>query len=543
MSRLVVFCMAWAVALATGAVAQAHFVFLVAGPSSPDGKVHVYFSEEAEPDNPELLKRLNGIKVYEVRNGEAQEVALALDKDSLAATPAASGSAVYLTSFNYGVLAKGDAPFLLNYHAKAYNSADPRFWTPVLDAKQLPLEIQPRIDGNELVLQVLWNGKPLGEAEVTITREGADDVKGTTDKRSGSFRTEIPAGALCSIRVKHVEKQSGEQDGKAYSEARHYSTLSLKMPAEVAVKQVAALPHPVTSFGAAIVGDDVYVYGGHLGSPHHYSTEGQSDHFLRLNLKNPAEGWKELASVPKKTGLAMVPYQGRIYRIGGFEATNKESEDQVLVSTADVAMYDPATNAWTDLTPLPAGRSSHDAVVIGDKLYVVGGWNMQPGQDTVWHSNGLVADLTQPKLEWKEFAVPFQRRALSVGEWQGRLVAIGGMQEKGGPSTQVSIYDPTANAWTDGPSIQGQPMDGFGSSAFLCGNDLYVSTMSGTLQCLSKDGSRWNVVAQLHQPRFFHRMLPQGNNSLLILGGASMEKGKLDSSEWIATEELSASVN
>jgi hypothetical protein len=343
--------------------------------------------------------------------------------------------------------------------------------------------------------------------------------------------------------VKHVEKQSGELDGKPYSEARHYSTLSLKMPAEVAVKQISALPHPVTSFGAAIVGDDVYVYGGHLGSPHHYSTEGQSDHFLRLNLKNPAEGWKELGTVPKKTGLAMVPYNGRIYRIGGFVATNKEADDQVLVSTADVAMYDPASNTWTDLTPLPAGRSSHDAVVIGDKLYVVGGWNMQPGQDTVWHSNGLVADLSQPTIEWKEFAVPFQRRALSVGEWQGRLVAIGGMQEKGGPSTKVSIYDPAANAWSEGPSIQGQPMDGFGSSAFLCGNDLYVSTMSGTLQSLSKDGSRWNIVAQLHQPRFFHRMLPQGNNSLLILGGASMEKGKLDSSEWIATEELSASVN
>lgn len=543
MSRLVVFCMAWAAALATGAIAQAHFVFLVAGSSSPDGKVHVYFSEEAEPDNPALLERLKGIKVFEDRAGASKEIAVSLGKDSLTGAPTEGGPAVYRTSFDYGVLAKGDAPFALKYHAKVYSSADPRFWTPVLNAEQLPLEVQPRIDGNELVLQVLWNGKPLGEAEVTISREGADDVKGTTEKRSGVFRTQIPAGAFCSIRAKYVEQKAGERDGKAYNEVRHYSTLSLKMPSDIAVKQISALPHPVTSFGAAIVGDDIYVYGGHLGSPHHYSVEGQSDHFLRLNLKNPAEGWKELGTVPKKTGLAMVPYNGRLYRIGGFVATNKESDDQVLVSTADVAMYDPASNAWTDLTPLPAGRSSHDAVVIGDKLYVVGGWNMQPGQDTVWHSTGLVADLSQPTIEWKEFAVPFQRRALSVGEWQGRLVAIGGMQAKGGPSTKVSIYDPAANAWTDGPSIQGQSMDGFGSSAFLCGNDLYVSTMSGSLQRLSSDGSRWNIVAQLHEPRFFHRMLPQGNNSLLILGGASMEKGKLDSSEWIATEELSASVN
>ena len=28
------------------------------------------------------------------------------------------------------------------------------------------------------------------------------------------------------------------------------------------------------------------------------------------------------------------------------------------------------------LAPLPEARSSHDAVVIGDKLYVVGGWTL-----------------------------------------------------------------------------------------------------------------------------------------------------------------------
>jgi hypothetical protein len=29
-----------------------------------------------------------------------------------------------------------------------------------------------------------------------------------------------------------------------------------------------------------------------------------------------------------------------------------------------------------DIAPLPAPRSSHDAVVLGNKLYVVGGWQL-----------------------------------------------------------------------------------------------------------------------------------------------------------------------
>ena len=44
---------------------------------------------------------------------------------------------------------------------------------------------------------------------------------------------------------------------------------------------------------------------------------------------------------------------------------------------ADVARFDPKTKQLESLTQLPEPRSSHDAVVIGDKLYVAGGW--QPG--------------------------------------------------------------------------------------------------------------------------------------------------------------------
>lgn len=36
---------------------QAHFLWVVDANQSADGKVHVYFSEEAAPDNPALLEK------------------------------------------------------------------------------------------------------------------------------------------------------------------------------------------------------------------------------------------------------------------------------------------------------------------------------------------------------------------------------------------------------------------------------------------------------------------------------------------------------
>jgi hypothetical protein len=511
--------------------ASAHFLWIVAGGQSPDGKVHVYFSESAVPDDPDLLDRVAGAKLWQASFGQVIELSFKKGEESLAATSAGTGANAFFLSHRYGVLTRGEETFLLKYHAKCYASDRPQTWTAVGNSEALPLEIAPRIEGGQTVLTVLWKNQPLEGATVTVTG-GVDKLEGATDKH-GEFTANLPLGRKYSIRVKHTEDEKGELDGKAYASIRHYSTLALQLPQTIATSGLPVLDPCVTSFGAAIADDHVYVYGGHLGAAHHYSEEGQSGQFCRLNLKQPSQ-WETLGDGPKRTGLAMVAHAGKLYRIGGFVAKNKEGDEQHLVSTADVATYDPAKKTWTDLTPLPRGRSSHDAVAIGDKLYVVGGWELRGTEQTVWHDTALVADLRKTPLTWQEIPKPpFQRRALSVGEWRGKLVAIGGMQETGGPTTATAVFDPAAGQWSEGPSIHGNAMDGFGSSAFAVDDQLYVSTMSGKLQQLSDDGQRWNVVAQLAHPRFFHRMLTAADGRLLIVGGASMRTGKIGELEWL----------
>src|SRR5262245_329799 len=108
------------------------------------------------------------------------------------------------------------------------------------------------------------------------------------------------------------------------------------------------LPTAVSSFGAAVVGDHVYVYGGHAGKAHSYSTETTCGEFRRLNLKEPTK-WEELAAGPKLQGLALVAHNGRVIRVGGMQPQNSKTEKTDIRSQTSVASYDPATGKWTDL--------------------------------------------------------------------------------------------------------------------------------------------------------------------------------------------------
>jgi len=286
------------------------------------------------------------------------------------------------------------------------------------------------------------------------------------------------------------------------------------------------LPENVTSFGAAIADGKLYVYGGHTGGAHSYSKDAQAKQLRRLDLKNP-KAWEALAEGPGLQGLALIAHRGRLYRIGGFTAKNKEGDDHDLWSQANVARYDATTNRFEDISPMPEPRSSFDAALLGDKIYVVGGWNMQGDGKTTWSKTALALDLSSKTPKWTALpAPPFQRRALSVAAHQGKLYAIGGMQKKGKVTTAVDVFDPATQKWSQGPKIQGEGMEGFGTSAFAVGGRLYVSTANGNLQQFSKDGKSWKMAKELERGRFFHRMLAIGKNRLLSVGGSNMQTGK-----------------
>ncbi|RMF38602.1 MAG: DUF4198 domain-containing protein [Planctomycetota bacterium] len=528
-------------------VSQAHFFWIVVDRSGAEPVAKVYFGEVAEPESADLLEPIGELLLeYPAERGDQWRSATAkLDHDEaalIASLPAGYGAAPMVLHHDYGVITRGDQPFLLRYYAKAYPFPLPGTWKSVSDPQRLPLEITPALEGTSIRLQVRWQGKPAVGAEVTIDGpQLSDSVKGNTDQQ-GVYTIQLPASGTYSIRARVIEEQAGEHNGQAYSQVRHYSTLTLPYAPprlQPAAHSWPELPRGITSFGGAIVGDALYVYGGHYGRAHHYSRDGQSEELLRLDLAH-SKAWERVATGPRLTGTSLVAWNDGLIRVGGFSALNIDDEEEQLVSRHEVARFDLQSHTWQPLPPLPEGRSSHDAAVLGGKLYVVGGWEMVPGEETRWHNTAWQLDLENVDAGWQPLpAPPFQRRALAVAAFDGRLYVIGGMRPEGGPTTEVAVFDPRTEAWSAAANILGGAMDGFGCSAFAVGNTLYVTTMSGSIQALSnpeEGAQQWQYVGQLEHPRFFHRLLPWREKDLVVVGGAHMDVGKITQLERIPVE-------
>lgn len=272
------------------------------------------------------------------------------------------------------------------------------------------------------------------------------------------------------------------------------------------------MPRAVTSFGAAISDGRLYVLGGYDGEPHAYSEAGQSGELWALDLIEGG-GWEPLDEIEGLQGLALVSYGGQLCRIGGMRV----GPSGVLRSIDEFACFDVRTRQWHIQPPLPSPRSSHDAVVVGSRVFVIGGWALDGEmQSGAFHDRMLAFDFRAPSAGWREIEAPFERRGLAVAAVDQRLVVIGGIDSQRQVSPRVDIYDLGNQRWERGPDY---PSDSFGVAAATVGNRVYASARDGVIHGLSFEGARWEPVGSLVFPRFFHRMVARSDRELLALGG------------------------
>jgi len=431
---------------------------------------------------------------------------------------------------------------LLAYSAKHVHANSSKQFNAAGASKELKLDVVPRVAGDRLELTVLWNGRPLAGADVSLRVDDEQEgVEKTTDEK-GRVTFEPEGEGIVSVLTSRMDESlTGELNGKPYDHGLQYASLTFNWPIGrqaasgkgTSRAAVPPLPEPLSSFGAAVVDGWLYVYGGHIGTEHDHSAANLSNHFRRIRIEAGSE-WEELPMQTPLQGLAVVAHDGKLYRIGGMNARNETvEEEEDLHSTDEFAAFDPASGKWSALAPLPRPRSSHNAVVIGDRLYVVGGWTLGGEADRTWQTDALVFDFDDPAAGWQTLAEqPFARRALAASHWKGKLVALGGLDEEGEVSQRVDMFDPQSGEWSEGPKLPGDGRGGFGISAWNLDGRLYFSGLPGILYRLSEDGSEWEEAARLAKPRFFHQLVPAGDGGLLAVGGASSE-GHIADIEWI----------
>src|SRR5438093_13776073 len=79
--------------------------------------------------------------------------------------------------------------------------------------------------------------------------------------------------------------------------------------------------------------------------------------------------------------VAFTEYRGKIYAFGGFVLPPSGPAAWAPIDNA--WEYDPATDNWKALAPLPTKRGSPVAVTVADKMVVIGGATTLPGSTAV----------------------------------------------------------------------------------------------------------------------------------------------------------------
>lgn len=150
--------------------------------------------------------------------------------------------------------------------------------------------------------------------------------------------------------------------------------------------------------------------------------------------------------------------QGRLYSLGG----QTDAGD-----TGRSLAYDPVANAWTDVAPMPTPRGAGAAAVIDDRIYVIAG---RPPAGNAFEVYDISDDAWTVLSELPQ-AFP-ERNHLAAAAAGGKVYAAGGRHSGANfqsPMTaSLDIYDPATDRWQAGAPLP-RPRGGVnGVLAFGC---------------------------------------------------------------------------
>ena len=75
-----------------------------------------------------------------------------------------------------------------------------------------------------------------------------------------------------------------------------------------------------------------------------------------------------------RSGLQAIAVGGKIYAVGGNVVTMKDGKPEIVSTTGINQVYDPASDSWRDLAPMPKGSTHNGIAALNGKIYIAGGF-------------------------------------------------------------------------------------------------------------------------------------------------------------------------
>lgn len=243
-----------------------------------------------------------------------------------------------------------------------------------------------------------------------------------------------------------------------FSHALRLATLLLTLCVAVSAQaqgkwiKLAPFPEPAEELLGASVGGKMYVFCG--------LAPGWKPMGLVYEYDPASDKWTKKKAMPLLSHhVALAEYRGKIYAFGGF--AYPQSGPAAWMPVDNAWEYDPATDIWKPLAPMPTKRGSPVAAVVGDRIYVIGGAALPPGsKDTAilptrpHMSLGTVEEYDPSTNTWRVRAsMPTPRNHATAAAVNSKIYVIGGRTGTAfvtSGSSNVDVveeYDPATDSW------------------------------------------------------------------------------------------------
>jgi hypothetical protein len=202
--------------------------------------------------------------------------------------------------------------------------------------------------------------------------------------------------------------------------------------------------------------------------------------------------WVDLAPLnDPRQEVGVAALNGLIYVAGGFHPDGS--------AATTVEAYDPVTDIWSFVAPLPLGVHHPGAAAVNGKFYVFGGErspDAAPSDATFEYDPALNSWVTKARM-------PTPRGAMGTGVVDGKIYAAGG--EPFGEN-DFAVYDPVVDTWTALPPMP-TPRNhlaggGEGSTFYAVGGRSgAIGGITSVVEAFDTNTSSWRQRTVMPTPR------------------------------------------
>lgn len=311
------------------------------------------------------------------------------------------------------------------------------------------------------------NENPLAKATETIQTQVITNIEASTI--NGSWTEETPmVNAINGLGAVAVDGKiyaiGGRNDNTIFSTTQQYN------PATNQWTNKAPMPTPRFSFAITASNGKIYCIGG-IATLNFYQVGGGFTLSNVTEVYDPAtDTWTTGASMPQASDGKATIVNGEIY------VMSARSNPNLNLNQA----YNPSTNQWSTKTPMPDRNGWCAAsAVIGNKIYVIGGYTSSPHRNIV-QIYDTISDSwtagTPPPISMGGYVTG----AVTIGTQDSPRVELFGLTEYAttisNGSTANQIYDPSTDNWT---IVDSMPTSRERFGIALINNEIY--TIGGSI--------------------------------------------------------------